>query len=300
MSEPTVQIEADDRPRDHDVPREADPTVITSAPGDGPERIRAAFDRARAEDRAALVVYLPAGYPDLDISEACLVAAAEAGADLLEVGFPFSDPMMDGPIIQAASQQALDRGITVVDDLAMSTRLTARVDVPALVMTYVTIADTRGYHEFAEACVGAGLAGAILPDLPAAEAGPWIDAARPRGLATVFLASSVSADARLDGIADRSTGFVYAAGLLGVTGVKQVAQGDTRHLVERLRERTDTPIAVGIGIKTRDDAAAVAAYADGVIVGSEVVRAVGAGDPATAPQRVAALVRELRAGVERA
>jgi tryptophan synthase alpha chain len=235
----------------------------------------------------------------METSQACLRAAADAGADLLEVGFPFSDPMMDGPIIQAASQQALDHGYTVGDDLAMCTRLTSEVGVPALVMTYVTIADSRGWDAFAEACVAAGLAGAILPDLPAAEAAPWIEQTRPRGLATVFLASSVSADARLDGIADSSDGFVYATGLLGVTGVKDVAQDDARTLVERLRERTDTPIAVGIGVKTREDAAAVAAYADGVIVGSAVVKAAAEGDPATAPARVAALVAELRAGCER-
>jgi tryptophan synthase alpha chain len=301
MTEPVRITAADD---DLDVPippeREGDMADVTVQVGDGPERIRAAFDRARDEARAALVIYLPAGFPDMETSQACLRAAADAGADLLEVGFPFSDPMMDGPIIQAASQQALDHGYTVGDDLAMCTRLTSEVDVPALVMTYVTIADSRGWDAFAEACVAAGLAGAILPDLPAAEAAPWIEQTRPRGLATVFLASSVSADARLDGIADSSDGFVYATGLLGVTGVKDVAQDDARTLVERLRERTDTPIAVGIGVKTREDAAAVAAYADGVIVGSAVVKAAAEGDPATAPARVAALVAELRAGCERA
>lgn len=300
MSKPRVTIQADERPRDDYVPRETTMGAVAAAEGapPGPDRIEAAFARAREEGRAALVIYLPAGYPDLETSEACLEAAAEAGADLLEVGFPFSDPMMDGPVIQAASQHALDAGLTVTDDLALSTKLTANVDVPALVMTYVTIADTRGYDDFAEACVAAGLAGAILPDLPAAEAGPWIEAAAPRGLATVFLASSVSSDERLDVIAERVTGFVYAAGLLGVTGGKGVSQQDTRRLVERLRARTSRPVAVGIGVKTREDAARVAEYADGVIVGSEVVRAVAAGEPAGAPKRVAALVAELRAGVE--
>jgi tryptophan synthase alpha chain len=302
MSEP-VRITVTDEDLDLDesdapIPpeREGDMSEVAVRVGDGPERIRAAFDSARADDRAALVIYLPAGFPDMETSQACLRAAAEAGADLLEVGFPFSDPMMDGPIIQAASQQALDHGYTVADDLAMCTRLTTEVDVPALVMTYVTIADTRGWARFAEACVAAGLAGAILPDLPAAEAGPWIEHAKPRGLATVFLASSVSADHRLDGIAEASNGFVYATGLLGVTGVKDVAQDDARVLVERLRARTDTPIAVGIGVKTRDDAAQVAAYADGVIVGSSVVDAAANGDPASAPDRVAALVAHLREG----
>ncbi|MFP5309278.1 MAG: tryptophan synthase subunit alpha [Actinomycetes bacterium] len=266
----------------------------------GVAAVDAAFATARDEGRAALVVYLPAGFPDMPTSRACLEAAAEAGADVLEVGFPFSDPIMDGPTIQAASQQALDLGYRVDDDLAMCAELTANVDAPALLMTYVTIPDTRGYDRFAEQARAAGLSGAILPDLPAGEAGPWLDAARPRDLATVFLASSVSADARLDAIAAASTGWVYAVGLLGVTGVKDVSQDSSRELVARIRERTSTPIAVGIGVKTGTHAAEVASYADGVIVGSSVVQAAGAGDPADAPDRVATLVRELRAGVERA
>lgn len=263
----------------------------------GAQRVAGAFERARAEGRAALVVYLPAGYPDLDTSLACLHAAADAGADLLEVGFPFSDPMMDGPIIQAASQQALDHGYRVADDLELCRRLTAATPVPALVMTYVTIPDTRGFDRFAQEIADAGLSGAILPDLPASEGGGWIDAARPHGLATVFLASSVSSDDRLAAITNASSGFVYAVGLLGVTGTKDVAQTDARTLVERVRAHTQTPVAVGIGVKSREHAAEVARYADGVIVGSAVVAAVGAGDPATAPDRVAELVAELRAGV---
>ncbi len=261
-------------------------------------RVTAAFDRARDEGRAALVIYLPAGFPDMPTSRACLEAAAEAGADVLEVGFPFSDPMMDGPIIQAASQRALDQGYTVDDDLAMCAELTAATDVPACVMTYVTIPDTRGYAAFADDATRAGLAGAILPDLPAGEAGAWIDEARRVDLDTVFLASSVSTDARLDAIVAASTGFVYAVGLMGVTGVKDVAADASRTLVERLKARTDTPVAVGLGVKTRAQAADTASFADGVIVGSAVVQAAADGDTAGAPDRVAALVRELRAGVE--
>lgn len=273
--------------------------MIAHLDAPGHARIADAFARARDEDRAALVIYLPAGFPDLATSEACLLAAAEAGADVLEVGFPFSDPMMDGPTIQAASQQALDQGITVADELAMCARLTAATDVPTLVMTYVTIPDARGFNIFSEAALAAGLAGVILPDLPADEAGPWLAEATPRGLGTVFLASSVSADERLDEIATRSTGFIYAAGLLGVTGVKSVSQDETEQLVARLKQRTDTPVAVGIGVKTAKDAARIAAYADGVIVGSAVVEVAADGDPSGAPDRVASLVRELRAGTAR-
>jgi tryptophan synthase alpha chain len=297
MPEP-IRIEADERPRDDFVPRETSLASIESDSVDGPARVAAAFADARAEERAALVIYLPANYPDPETSLDCFRAAIEAGADVVEVGFPFSDPMMDGPTIQAANQHVLDAGHTVADHLALVTALTSEVDTPALCMTYVTIADTRGYERFAEECAAAGLAGVILPDLPASEGDDWRAAAAPHDLATVFLASSVSTDERLDTIADAATGFVYAAGLLGVTGVDAVDQGDSRALVERLRARTDLPVAVGIGVRTADDARAVAGYADGVIVGSAVVRAIADGDAAGAPDRVRALVAELRAGCE--
>ncbi len=263
----------------------------------GRQRIDDAFARCREAGRAALIIYLPAGCPDLQISEQCLRAAAVAGADILEVGFPFSDPMMDGPTIQVANQMALDQGFGVVDDLALCSRLTASIDVPAVTMTYYTIPDARGLDWFAESLVGAGLAGAILPDLPVDEADAWLDEADPRGLATVFLASSVSTDDRLARLAKASSGWVYATGLLGVTGVKDVAEEETRRLVERIRAVSDLPVAVGLGVKTPEHAAAVARYADGVIVGSAAVQAVLDGPPDTAPDRVAEFVRSLRDGI---
>ena len=261
----------------------------------GARRITDAFVAARGQGRAALVAYLTAGYPDVATSRACIEAAVEAGADVIEVGLPFSDPMMDGPVIQRANQHVLDAGLGLADQLDLVASLD--VAVPLLAMTYVTIVDRRGWERFASEAAHAGLSGVILPDLPAPEAGPWLRAAGEQGLATVFLASSVSSDTRLDEIAAVSSGFVYATGLLGVTGVKAVAQDEAQRLVARLRERTTTPVAVGIGVKDRASAAAVAAYADGVIVGSSIVRAMGEGDPARAPARVADLVRELRAGV---
>jgi len=263
----------------------------------GAQRIHAAVRAANDDDRAALVIYLPAGYPDMATSRACLEAAVGAGADVLEVGFPFSDPIMDGPTIQAASQHALDAGYRIDDDLAMSRELTASVDAPVLTMTYYTIPDRRGLDRFAASAVDAGLAGAILPDLPADEGGPWRAAADGAGLATVFLASSVSTDERLAAIGEASTGFVYATGLLGVTGVKDVDEA-TEQLVARIRPHASVPVCVGVGVKTRAHAAAVARYADGVIVGSAVVQAITDGDPATATDRVAALVAQLRLGCE--
>ncbi len=266
----------------------------------GKDRISEAFASCREQGRAALIIYLPAGFPTMELSERCLRAAAVAGADILEVGFPFSDPMMDGPTIQQANQVALDAGYGVVDDLAMCARLTDAVGAPALTMTYYTIPDARGLDWFAESVEGAGLCGVILPDLPVQEADDWLAEADARGLATVFLASSVSSDDRLAALSKASSGWVYATGLLGVTGVKSVANDETRGLVERIRRHTDLPVAVGVGVKTPGQAAEVAAYADGVIVGSATVQAIMDGDPEGAPDRVAAFVRSLREGIESA
>lgn len=268
-----------------------------SAPARGPAAIAAAMERARDEGRAALIAYLTAGYPDPVTSRACLEAAVAGGADVVEVGLPFSDPIMDGPTIQAANQVVLDAGVRLDEQLAIARDALAGTGVPGVAMTYTTVADTRGWERFAADCAAAGLDGAILPDLPVPEAGPWRAAAAARDLATVFLAASVSTDARLDDIAAASVGWVYAVGLLGVTGVDGVDDAATRRLVERVRARTSTPVAVGIGVRDAADAARVAAYADGVIVGSALLRAAGDGDAAGAPGRVERLVADLRRGV---
>jgi tryptophan synthase alpha chain len=272
------------------------PEMPTTSGGD---RIAAAFARAAAEDRAALIVYLTAGYPDPETSRACLRAAVEAGADIIEVGLPFSDPIMDGPTIQAANQAVLDAGIGLADQLTIALDALADIDVPSVAMTYVTVADTRGYERFAADCLGAGLSGVILPDLPVLESSEWRAAAAVNGLATVFLASSVSSAERLDAIAKNSAGWIYAIGLLGVTGVDAVDDAPTRELVARIRERTATPVAVGIGVRDRATASSVASFADGVIVGSAVLRAVADGDPVGAAGRVHALVSDLREGMAR-
>jgi tryptophan synthase alpha chain len=262
-------------------------------------RIADAFAHAAAQDRAALIIYLTAGYPDAKTSRACLRAAVEAGADIVEVGLPFSDPIMDGPTIQAANQVVLDAGIGLEEQLAIAREAMSGSDVPAVAMTYVTVADTRGYRRFAADCAAAGLDGVILPDLPVLESDEWRSAAAEHGLATVYLASSVSSPERLDAIAGASSGWIYAIGLLGVTGVDAVDDGPTRELVARLRSLTPLPIAVGIGVRDRVTAQSVASFADGVIVGSAVLRAIADGDVAGAPDRVGALVADLRSGMER-
>lgn len=260
--------------------------------------VEQAIRRANGDGRAALVIYLPAGYPDMDGSRECLEAAAEAGADLLEVGFPYSDPLMDGATIQAASQVALDRGYTPSDDFAMCTKLTASVDVPVLLMTYFNLAwhfrGTDRLEQFAAVAVDAGVAGTILPDLPAEEGEPWADVSQRAGLATVFLAAPTSSDERLAAVAERSTGWVYATSTLGVTGERQSLSGLAEPLVRRLRACTDKPVAVGIGVTTGEHAREVSRFADGVIVGSAVVRAAGDGGPAAVKKLVAELAEGCR------
>ena len=261
-------------------------------------QVEAAIRAANDDGRAALLIYLPAGFPDMASSRACLEAAADAGADLVEVGFPYSDPLMDGPTIQAASQMALDHGYTPVDDFAMCTELTGAVDIPVLVMTYYNLAwhfgGTDRLQEFARAAVGSGLAGAILPDLPAEEGQDWCEVADAEGLATVFLAAPTSADERLAAVAERSTGFVYATSTLGVTGERQSLSDMAAPLVRRLRACTDKPVGVGIGVTTAAHAREVSAFADAVIVGSAAVRAAQDGGPAAVKELVAELVEGCR------
>ncbi|MBW3605220.1 MAG: tryptophan synthase subunit alpha [Actinobacteria bacterium] len=263
-------------------------------------RVSEAIREANGEGRAALVVYLPAGFPDMDTSRACLEAAAEAGADLLEVGFPYSDPLMDGPVIQQANQVAMDAGYTPHDDIEMCAQLDANLDIPSLVMTYYNIcwhyrAPDR-LAGFARAAADAGLSGAIVPDLPVAESAPWLRVAADVGLASVFLAASTSDDAHLASAADASTGFVYATSTLGVTGTRESLSQRAEPLVSRLRAVTDRPVCVGIGVSTADHAAAVAGFADGVIVGSAAVRAAADGGPVAVKRLVAALAQGCRRG----
>lgn len=271
----------------------------TGSPERGVGRIAGSFARAEAEGRAALIAYLTAGFPDPDTSRDCIRAAVDAGADIIEIGLPFSDPIMDGPVIQAANQVVLDAGVGLQEQLAIARDALSGSGVPAVAMTYVTVADTRGYGRFAADCAAAGLDGVILPDLPVGESDGWRSAAQAERLATVFLASSVSTPERLDAIAGASQAWIYAIGLLGVTGVKAVDDVRTRELVQRLRERTSTPVAVGIGVRDRETARTVASFADGVIVGSALLRAVGDGPREGAAERVGALVSELRSGMSR-
>ena len=260
-------------------------------------RVGEAFASARAQGRAALVGYLPAGFPSVDGGIAILRAMVEGGADVIEVGFPYSDPVMDGPTIQRASEVALRAG-TKTADVLRTVEAVAATGVPVLVMTYWNPIEHFGVDRFAQALSAAGGAGLITPDLIPDEAQPWLDASETHRLDRVFLVSPSSTDVRIRAAAEASRGFLYATSVMGVTGARARTSTQAPQLVARVRTLTDAPVGVGLGVSDGRQAAEVAGYADGVIVGSAFVRCVlDAADEGGAAHAVAALAADLASGV---
>ncbi|MBS2938236.1 tryptophan synthase subunit alpha [Nocardioides sp. J2M5] len=259
-----------------------------------------AFEKARAEDRAALIGYLPAGFPSVDGSIAALRTMVEAGCDAIEIGLPYSDPVMDGPTIQAAAQQALDAG-TRTRDVIDVVQAVAETGVPTLVMTYWNPVERYGVERWATDLAGAGGAGLITPDITPDHGGEWVEAADAHDLDKVFLVAPSSTDERIAMTAAASRGFVYAAAVMGVTGARDATSDLAGPLVQRVRATGDIPVAVGIGVSNGDQAAEVAGYADGVIVGSAFVRALldHPGDEAAGLAALRALTEDLAGGVRR-
>jgi tryptophan synthase alpha chain len=263
------------------------------------ERIGATFDAVRAEGRrAALMPYLMGGFPDAAGSRAIGMACAEHGADLLEVGIPYSDPLADGPVIHAAGSRALAAGVRTGDVLDVAGDLSEVV--PVVVMCYANLVLARGVERFADELAARGVSGLIVPDLPLEEGREVLEALDARGLALVPLVAPTTPEDRLGEIGARARGFVYTVSVLGTTGERTGVGDGPADVLARTRAATDVPVALGFGISTPDDAAgAAAAGADGVIVGSRLVRAaaeaVDAGrDPAAA---VGAVVGELAAAL---
>ena len=259
------------------------------------------IDSARSEGRAALIAYLPVGYPDVDASIEAIVAAVEGGADVVEIGVPYSDPGMDGPVIQQAVDVAVRAGVGLRDVLRAVEAVAAAGAVP-VVMSYWNPIERYGVDRFADDLSAAGGAGMITPDLIPDEAGAWLAASDRTGLDRVFLVAPSSTDARLAATAAASRGFVYAASTMGVTGTRATVGDAAERLVARTREAiadvgTDLHVCVGLGVSNGDQAAEVAAFADGVIVGSAYVREMLDGRGADG---VRALSADLAAGVRRA
>ena len=236
-------------------------------------RVTDAIDAAHADGRGAFVGYLPIGYPDLDTSVEAAVALAEAGADILELGPPYSDPVMDGPVIQEATGAALAAGFRLRDTFTAVRAIAERTDVPILVMTYWNPVVQYGVDRYADDLAAAGGAGLITPDITPDAAADWIAASERTGLDRVFLAAPTSTDERLDLIVRSSTGFVYTVSTMGITGERAELDAAARTLVARLRDHGAERACVGIGISTPDQVAGVMEYADGAIVGTALVRA---------------------------
>lgn len=254
--------------------------------------ITATFQRTRAEGRAALITYLTLGYPTPEKSLALAEAAVAGGADLLELGVPFSDPLADGHVIQRATQIALQQGMTVARCLEMAQSLREReIKVPLIFMGYYNPILAYGEEAFCCACQGVGVDGLIVPDLPPEEGGPLERACKAYELALVYLLAPTSTPERVRLVTGRSRGFVYLVSVAGITGPRDRLPTDLNAFVKRVREATTQPLAVGFGISTAEQARQVAAVADGVIVGSALVRL---GEASEGVERVNALVGELR------
>ena len=235
-------------------------------------RIDATFERLRARGERALVVFLTAGDPSLADTRALVVEMARQGADIIEIGVPFSDPLADGPVIQRAAGRALAGGTTLTRILAMVRELRPEVDVPLILFGYYNPVLAFGLGAFARAAAGAGVDGLIVPDLPPEEAGPLSEEAGPAGLDMVHLLAPTSAPERVKLIARTSTGFIYVVSVLGLTGERRELPPDLDQQIRRLRLVTTKPVCVGFGISEPAQVKAVGKLADGVVVGSAIVR----------------------------
>ncbi len=263
----------------------------------GITHIHTAFAQAQAANRAAFMPYLPAGHPDLSTSLDLFQALAEAGADLIEIGVPFSDPLADGPTIQAATQHALAQGVTPADCIAVVRALRQRgVAIPLLLMGYVNPILAYGIEHYVTDAAAAGADGLIIPDLPPDEAGEVEAACQRHGLAMIYLIAPTSTSERIALAASHSTGFIYLVSVAGITGARTDLPPHLAEFVARVRQQSSLPLAVGFGISTPAQAAAVAAIADGVVVGSALVKLAGGAEPVSAVRELAgALAQAVRA-----
>ena len=261
-------------------------------------QIKATFERLRRAGRAALMPYLSMGYPRLDSALELIPALVEGGADLIELGVPFSDPLADGATIQAAGHRALDNGMTLSLCLRQAALLRERgIGCPFVLMSYYNPILQMGAGAFARTAAASGIDGAIVPDLPPEEATELQEALRSHGLDLIYLLAPTSTEERVRTVAGRGSGFLYLVSLVGVTGARDRLPPELEAFVARVRAATDLPLAVGFGISTADQAARVARAADGAIVGSAFVRAVG--ESADAAQAARTLAITLRSGLDR-
>ncbi len=263
--------------------------------------IAAAFARAREQGRPALIPYVMAGHPDVAASEALAVALCEAGADVLELGVPFSDPLADGATIQAAAQRALDNGMTPAGTLALAARVTARIRTPVVLMGYYNPIFSYGVRRYVEDASKSGVAGLIVPDLPPEEAEPLRSAAAERGIELIFLVTPTSTEERIAQVARMAGitggGFVYCVSLSGVTGARDRLPEHLAAFVARIRAHTSLPLAVGFGISRPEHVAEIGHIADGAVVASALLNTVDAAPPNERVEAGVDFLRMLRTGM---
>jgi tryptophan synthase alpha chain len=261
-------------------------------------RIGRLFKRLRAEGRPALIAYITAGDPSPDRTPELVAALERGGADLIELGVPFSDPIADGPVIQRGSDRALKAGTRVSTVLDIAAAIRMRSEIPLLLFTYMNPVLRYGLELLAHDAAARGIDGCLLTDLSVEEAEPYVGAMRNAGLDTVFLAAPTSTQRRLELVAKYSTGFVYLVSRTGVTGERSTVSDAVTPLVNAMRRATELPLAVGFGISTADQVRTVGSVADGVVVGTAVVRVVEQNaSSADLPAKLEALARQLSSGL---
>jgi tryptophan synthase alpha chain len=264
-----------------------------------PSRIGGVLARARQERRTALIPFITAGYPSLAQSEELVLALVRGGADIVEIGVPFSDPLADGATVQRTSQVALDNGVRVADALALAGRLRSRgVDVPLVFMGYYNPFLQYGIERFATDAAAAGVDGAIVPDLPAEESDDLLAAFRRHGRDLIFMLAPTSTDERIDEVAQRASGFVYCVSLTGVTGGRRELPDVTGYL-RRVRSRVDLPLVVGFGISSPEHVRQVGQVADAVAVGSALIDAIDRAPDERQPDVAEAFLRHLASGADK-
>ena len=255
------------------------------------------FAKVRAENRAALIAYVPAGFPSIEGCKKVIKAFADGGVDAIEIGFPYSDPVMDGPTIQAAATQSLEQG-TSAEDVLGALKTATDLGIAAVVMTYWNPIERFGVEEFALAIAKNGGSGVITPDLTIEESERWIAATDKAGINRIYVVAPSTTDARLPLVTKQCGGFIYAASLMGVTGTRAAVSSGAPDLVARIKKVSDLPVSVGLGVSTREQAKSVAGYADGVIVGSAFInKLLDAPDEKSGLDEVKKLTEELAKGV---
>lgn len=234
-------------------------------------RIDRVFQKMKEKNQAALIPFVTAGVPDLQATEAMIFKMAERGADMIELGIPFSDPIADGPVIQAASQRALKNGVHLREVFLLSEEIKG-IPIPLILMTYYNPVLQYGLRVFVEHCKKGGIDGVIIPDLPPEEAGAWVKEARSADLDTIFLTAPTSPPGRIRLVSRMSRGFIYHVSITGVTGARKELSDGLEMDVRRVKEHSKRPVAVGFGISTPEHAKTVSRFADGVIIGSAIVK----------------------------